>query len=873
MPVNILFEVIPTDPSGNLVTVNMAHASAKPDSTLLDGKEWRPLISQRPTFTFEISDNNGDLTEAKIGRGTISFRVSDHYENEIWSKWIWSGAQARVWFGDFGAPFSDYKLYFTGEVSSLSRSGITASLDLLGPDAKLDKDLLSLTYKGTGGAEGPTDMEGTLKPWCSGDAENINSVLVDPARWIYQVHGYGPVLDIPVVYEFAQAKSSTYMVASVATFAELAALSLQPAQWAVCLPLGMFRLGGAPLKKITADVTGATDGASTPRTVDTIVPHLLKTAGVPANKIGDFSRFAGVTWDLYSESQISIGDAVRSAMTQAGGYLIADEAGVWQCGDFYAQKTPTALNSDRSTFPLVRAGEISEPDVADPVWKVEVGYRRCWSTHSDDEISPALTEQLAANNDTIIQIKTDVTELKGAVDAVTGVNLYPVMVKIDGLAEIGQRALNANDKAAQAYRNEAFTYVDDLRQEVLADGTDQQTAIVNLGVMVAANAAAIQTETTIRANADQSAANTLTILGTKSDTNAASIVTEHDLRTTALSAVATKFSEMEAEVAGVRAGITDETTARVSASAAEVVARGQQIASLNTSLTSAIQSEASTRATADNVLTTTVNQVSARANDAHARITNEQIASVNRDTANASSISTVQSSLNGTNSTLAIVQSTATTTSNRLGVVEAGFGFSVGAGNVVGGMKALANSGGISKIIFDFGSIAFRNNQNGAVSDIVEIAGGQMRIPNTLIGVANILSANIQDLTIGTNKIAFNAITVTHYAERGAVMYGNNAHQEAISYTLYAPNDCDLIVMLSATQGFPSGDRLWEFGINCDGNPMTAIFGGQKTQDTPSRFAKLRVSAGYHTINSTWRGQDSSVRLAQLGLIILEARR
>jgi len=792
MTTNILLEATPVDRSGNPKTVRMAHKAAGPEGTLLDDKQWLPLISKRPAISGEFMDSEGNLQASEIRRGSIEFRLGEVFENEIWSTYVWNNAPAKIWIGESGKPFSDYTIYHNGSVSALSRDGITASLELIGPEAALDTDLLTETYKGTGGAEGPKDMEGALKPWCSGYAKNVDPVAVDQVYWVFQVHGYGPVLDIPTVYERAEALDATKMKASVSTYAELIALPLQPAEWAVCLPLGMFRLGGAPRYKITADVRGAKNDGFTPMDIASIVPHLLLKAGVPSNKIGDFSDFAGVTWDLYVEGQVSVGDVVRDALAQAGGLLLADGDGVWFGTDFYKHKNPLPLTADRSTTPLVIPGTINQLTVADPAYKVEVGYNRCWSVHDTEDVSPALDEALNAVVDGNQQLVDQIADLGDRVDNVTGVDLYPVLERIDGVAEIGQRNLNANDKAARAYRDEAFAKVESLRSDVLSDGESWAEAISNLTTATNTNQAAILNEKNLRTSADTSLASDIAIVTAKADTNAASIVTERNTRTTKLDAVATQISQLQAQVDGANAGIVSEATARTSAIAAETSARNQAISNLGTSVNSAITSEANTRATKDNTLTTTINQVSARAEDAHARITTEKNASVSRDDANAKSITTVQSNLTGTKNDLALVQQSMTTASNRLGVVESKYVLSVQSGNIVAGM-AVAAGGGTSKIVFQANAIAFRNTSNNTNSDLMELVNGQLRIRNAVIGTANIDNVNMKDATL-------QGVKLVDFCTFGFGAYFSNLNGWRTSAGTYA-NIGGISVPLSTTVG------------------------------------------------------------------------
>lgn len=868
MTTNILLEATPRTRAGAPVTVRMAHKAAGPEGTYLDGKQWLPLISKRPTIGVDLMDEEGNLKPSETRRGNIEFRLSEVFENEEWSTYVWNNAPAKIWIGEIGQPFSEYICIHTGAVSALSRDNVTASLELIGPDAALDADFLTATYAGTGGAEGTKDMEGNVKPWCSGYASNVDPVLVDQVYWVFQVHGYGPILDIPQVYERAEALDPAKMKASVSTYAELIAVPLQPAEWAVCLPLGMFRLGGAPRYKITADAKGAKNGSFTPMDLATIVPHLLQKAGIAADKIGDFSDFAGVAWNVYIDSQVKAGELVRDALAQGGGVLLSDGNGEWFGTDFYKHGNAVPLNADRSTSPLVRPGSIKQLTVADPVYKVEIGYNRCWAVHDTDEVSPALDEALNAAVDGAQAVVGAVADLQEQVDNFTGVNLYPIIEQIDEMAAIGVQAITANDMAARAYRDEAFAQVDSLRHDVLSDGESYAEAIDILTTRTNDNQTAIANEATLRTNADSALATSISTVGAKADQNAAAITAEQTARANGDSALSQTISQVQASVGATNAALSAEQTARASAIAAETSARNQAISSLNSSLTAAIVSEQNTRVTKDNALTDSINQLNAVVNDAHARITTEQNARVSADNANASSIQTVQSNLNGTNNSLALVQQSLTTTTNRVGSVEAQYGLSVQAGNTVVGIKALASSAGTSQLVFQAGAMAFRNGSGGA-DTLMELVNGQVRIRSAMIGDATINNAHIQKLTIGPNEVAYDSITRVHYADRGALMYGNNAYQTSISYTLYSPNDCDLIVLLKGNQGFPSGDRRWESRIYCDGIELDGA-GGAKTADTYTLIGRLRVGAGNHTVSCGWFGESTAVRLASQRMIVLE---
>jgi len=365
----------------------MSLAAVLSDGVQVDGVEWLPVITSVPTPNFAISAGCGEIGPMTISMGSVNFRIGQRYGNREWNKLSWVGATVTLWIGETSKPFAEYRQWFTGTLSGLARTGTTAELALRTVEGQLDQPLLSKRYAGTGGPEGSEGKRGALKPYCLGNARMVSPVEVDTALLVYQVHGYGSVADIPRVYEFAQALVPSK--GDVATWADLAAATLVPAEWITCKALGMFRLGGRPDKKLTADVLGGSLNGVAPMTVAGIVPMLLQSAGVSPQRIGDMSAL-DFQWSFYATDQITVADAAKQAALDAGGYIFPDKSGVWQCGRHRVAKAPTDLRVDRTAEPLVQT--INELNVTDPTWKVEVGYERCWTVHSESDISPKLIE-------------------------------------------------------------------------------------------------------------------------------------------------------------------------------------------------------------------------------------------------------------------------------------------------------------------------------------------------------------------------------------------------------------------------------------------------------------------------------------------------
>lgn len=458
---NTLFEV--TVLNGNTpVTLRMARKGASDKGTLLNNFLWRPVITKRHGIGGSWAES-GILQEGSVNHSSLTFFVSGQDDTEVWSSYEWMGGLARIFVGQDGDDFSAYKQVFEGSVSSLDRDGPFVTVGLLGPDALLDRNILTAEYQGTGAAEGPVGIKGQLKPRTFGYAQNVDPVLIDPARWIYQVHGYGAITGIKV-YDFGQELDPAKNKGDAGNYATLANLAMVPGEWATCAAEGMFRLGGATTKKVTADVQ-----ASGPSTLSGIVRDLMTLAGIATTKQGSSLDTFPVAWNLYQTEQAAIGDIARDAVFQAGGMLFADGTGKWQIMDYFAGSTSVVLNSDRSTAPLVKS--VKELPSAPPVWKVKVGYDRCWSVHSSDEVSASLS---ASSDDAQAAFDAAQAAQEAADQAIADAKVSKE--RLDAIADD-----NILDRSDKAYIEQRFAAATAERPTLLSKGnaSTERTAYSN----------------------------------------------------------------------------------------------------------------------------------------------------------------------------------------------------------------------------------------------------------------------------------------------------------------------------------------------------------------------------------------------------------
>jgi hypothetical protein len=386
MALNVLLEATPLD-NGAPTTIRMSSASSGSNGTNVGGLAWLPVLTQVPSPSFSISSGGGAISPMNISMGSVNFRIGKRWANLDWNTYSWVGAPVTMWVGETNKPFSTYRQFFTGTLSGLARTGNVAELALRTVEGQLDAPLLNKRYAGTGGSEGPVGLKGALKPYCIGDARFVTPVPVDPALLTYQVHGYGRVTGIATLYEYGQALGPS--IGDATTYQAMADAKLKPGEWVSCNALGMFRLGGRPDKLLVADVLGAQHNGTTPTTLAAILPMLLQEAGVSPQRIGNMSAL-DFAWSFYTTDQITVADLVKQAALEAGAYVFPDRTGVWRCGRHRAAKPATEIRADRTSEPLLET--INELNVADPTWRVQIGHSRCWTVHSQSDISPKLLE-------------------------------------------------------------------------------------------------------------------------------------------------------------------------------------------------------------------------------------------------------------------------------------------------------------------------------------------------------------------------------------------------------------------------------------------------------------------------------------------------
>ncbi|WP_449471640.1 phage tail tip fiber protein [Sphingobium chungangianum] len=440
--------------------------------------------------------------------------------------------------------------------------------------------------------------------------------------------------------------------------------------------------------------------------------------------------------------------------------------------------------------------------------------------------------------------------------------------RLEAIAALQVKSSTAFLKVASAYSNNNHRAIEELKTFVEEDGTLVSSKLLVLETRVGDAESVLQLEQQTRANADEALSQSILLQGARLGAAEAAIVSESTARATQDTALAQQLTQLAARVGTNEAQYSIDITNLVNKDAALSQRIDLQAAQWNADITAASQSIRTAFANADGALSQRIDTLTAQvgATGWTAALQTEQTARANADSALGQRIDTITAGYNGQ---FVTIQQTMTAQGNTISGLSAQYTLRIDNAGRVSGFGLASDPYGNSE--FAVNVDRFLIAHPGSAERIFEVVSGQVRMRQAIVDRMRVKMAQIDNLFIGTNQIAVNAVTVTHFAQRTSPMYGNGTYYDALSFTVNAPYECDLNVWVSASQGFPNGDRTWNGRLLIDGSQKGAA-GGAKTADTFSLAGYAHVGAGNHTILVRWQG-SSSVTLSELKVMILETRR
>jgi hypothetical protein len=240
------------------------------------------------------------------------------------------------------------------------------------------------------GVEGTeNDLKGAPKPVAAGKAFDVVPRFNNTDRKIYQVHE-GAVQDVPNLYMGGKPLTPGSDYASQADMEANAPSAGGFRKWKAG---GMCRIADAPTGMVTADVEEGANAAA--RTVAQILKRLatrtngIDAADVNAADVTALDLAATGEVGLYVDGETTILDAMNAIAVAAGVWFGFDRLNELRMKQLTApagspSATLTRLGgtvvADASTIDLVSIdfAANADRDLALPVWRVVVGYKKCY---------------------------------------------------------------------------------------------------------------------------------------------------------------------------------------------------------------------------------------------------------------------------------------------------------------------------------------------------------------------------------------------------------------------------------------------------------------------------------------------------------------
>ena len=408
--------------------------------------------------------------------------------------------------------------------------------------------------------------------------------------------------------------------------------------------------------------------------------------------------------------------------------------------------------------------------------------------------------------------------------------------------------------------------------------------VTTLGTTVDGNTAAILEEATARADANTAMASTASTL-------AATVNDNHTAFTNFQAAVVADPNGAAAEyLQGIQASVASNTAAiatEISTRATADTSTATQLATLVTSVgsaTAAVQQEVTARTTAVSAVTSSVTSLASRVGTAEGAITTVQGIVSGLNGSSATQINTLTTTVGSLTTTVQDISSSVNGISGKRSLA-------INANGQVTGIELLGGGTTGSQIKFQAASFVLYDPSTG-IENVPFVVSG---------GVTTIKTASIGNASIDTLKIAGNAVIVpvaqTRYDSVNSVgSFWEAVPATVISQQIYVPYACTLIILYQAKQAYAGWDAFTTDGaynyfvhnpnyqgpiptesqLILDGT-VIRTHGSYAVDNVLAVNHSVPVSAGWHTVSATWRGQrysaDARVNIVERNLTLLGAMR
>lgn len=355
--------------------------SDTPPNAYYDARVVNPASISRNMFS------NGTTSGAsRVGYGTVELSNIDGALDYL-LPYSFDGRSLVIKIGVEGAAFSTFTTVLNGTMEQIEFTFAKATILVRDKLAILDKPLQTTLYSGNNslpaGVEGVADIAKKPKPLLFGQVFNIQPIMVNSSKLIYQIND-GAIASIDAVYDRGV---PLIFHADEPTIADMELHDPPAGKYTTCLASGYIRIKTVPSGLLTCDATqGAAAGN---RTVAQILKAIALKGGVSAGDIvaGDVtaldtlnSSVVGV-WLEGLESSINIMDMIA---TSIGAYYGFDATGFFRMGRFDAPSGAANIEISFSNIISIEHNRTSDTDKGIPAYRVNVSYQKNYTVQDFD---------------------------------------------------------------------------------------------------------------------------------------------------------------------------------------------------------------------------------------------------------------------------------------------------------------------------------------------------------------------------------------------------------------------------------------------------------------------------------------------------------
>lgn len=350
-----------------------------PASTYYDARISNPGGVMRLMFSDATTSG-----QSKVSFGTLEL-VNIDGGLDYMLPYSFDKRQFRLLVGDTGQPYSSFTVALRGTMETVELSYKSVSVILRDRQAELALLLCQKRYGGTNvlpaGQDGSADILGAAVPRLYGTVTNIEPVLCNTSRLIYQVHD-GAINDVQAVYDagLALTKGADYT-----SIADMHATAPAAGQYRIYKAGGYFRLGSSPTGQLTCDAQNGATAAS--RTTAQIIKQIaldmgISNADIAAADVTALDAASSAECGLFIKDDTTGLAAMDTVAASAGAYVAFDRLGVLRMAQLTIPSGTPVLTIKDYIVQDIDRDRSNDANKGLPVHRVTVNYAKNYTVQT-----------------------------------------------------------------------------------------------------------------------------------------------------------------------------------------------------------------------------------------------------------------------------------------------------------------------------------------------------------------------------------------------------------------------------------------------------------------------------------------------------------